>query len=103
MVTTSTPYRFTIHDWLWLTVVVGMGIGWWWDHRYTTRQLHFCIEALHQVEQELDDQNANADQQINSLRHGLAGAEAAAAKARSDALINAERPLRTPGPFKNWP
>ena len=46
MVTTSTPYRFTIHDWLWLTVVVGMGIGWWWDHRYTSRQLNFCIEAL---------------------------------------------------------
>ena len=31
------------------------------------------------------------------------GEEAAAAKARSDAAINAERPLRTPGPFRNWP
>ena len=25
--------RFTIRDMLWLTVVVGMGVGWWIDHR----------------------------------------------------------------------
>jgi cell division protein FtsB len=96
-------FRFTIRDLLWLTILVVMAGAWWWDHRHAARQLNFCIEALHQVERELDDQNANADQQINSLRHDLAGEEATAAKARSDAAINAERPLRTPGPFKNWP
>ena len=27
-------FRFTIRDVLWLTVVVAMGLGWWWDrHR----------------------------------------------------------------------
>jgi hypothetical protein len=26
-------FRFTIRDVLWLTVVVGMGVGWWVDHR----------------------------------------------------------------------
>jgi hypothetical protein len=29
----GTPmFRFTIRDVLWLTVVVGMGVGWWIDH-----------------------------------------------------------------------
>ena len=96
-------FQFSIRDLLWLTILVVMAGAWWCDHRYAARQLNFCIEALHQVERELDDQNANADQQINALRHDLAGEEAAAAKARSDAAINAERPLRTPGPFRNWP
>ena len=29
--------RFSIRDMLWLTVVVGMGIGWWLDHKNLTR------------------------------------------------------------------
>ena len=81
---------FTIRDLLWLTALVFLTVGWWWNHRYMTRQLNFCIEALHHVEQELDEQYAEADQQINSLRHGLTGAEAAAAMASSDAAVNAE-------------
>jgi len=31
--------RFTIRDVLWLTVVVGLGVGWWADHRYFAEQL----------------------------------------------------------------
>jgi hypothetical protein len=27
-------FRFTIRDVLWLTVVVGLIVGWWIDHRY---------------------------------------------------------------------
>lgn len=26
-------FRFTIRDVLWLTVVVGLAVGWWLDHR----------------------------------------------------------------------
>jgi len=26
-------FRFTIRDLLWLTLVVGMGLAWWADHR----------------------------------------------------------------------
>jgi hypothetical protein len=26
-------FRFTIRDVLWLTVVVGLSVGWWLDHR----------------------------------------------------------------------
>jgi hypothetical protein len=26
-------FRFTIRDVLWLTVVVGLGVGWWVDHQ----------------------------------------------------------------------
>jgi len=36
-------FRFTIRDVLWLTVVVGLSIGWWLDHRTTTAK-HFNAE-----------------------------------------------------------
>jgi hypothetical protein len=29
-------FRFTIRDVLWLTVVVGLAVGWWLDHRFLT-------------------------------------------------------------------
>ena len=35
--------RFTIRDLLWLTVVVGMGIGWWVDR---TRQREMAQERI---------------------------------------------------------
>jgi hypothetical protein len=31
--------RFTIRDVLWLTVVVGLAVGWWLDHRSLDRQM----------------------------------------------------------------
>jgi len=31
--------RFTIRDLLWLTLVVAMALGWWWDHLRTARGL----------------------------------------------------------------
>ena len=40
-------FRFTIRDVLWLTVVVGMGVGWWIQvakDRAVTRQNDFMIE-----------------------------------------------------------
>ncbi len=82
--------RFSIRDLLWLTALVALGIGWWCDHRYAVQQLNFCIEALDQMSQELEEVQAESGQQINSLRHSLTGAEADAATARSNAAINAE-------------
>ena len=32
-------FRFTIRDVLWLMVVVGLGVGWWLDHRGLGREL----------------------------------------------------------------
>jgi septal ring factor EnvC (AmiA/AmiB activator) len=90
MVNDSAHFRFMIRDGFWLTLLIVLAGAWLWDHRYTTQQLNFCIEALHQVEQELDEQYADADRQISSLRHGLTGAQAAAAEARSNAAVNAE-------------
>ena len=83
-------FRFSLRDFIWLTILIVMAGAWSWHHRYTTRQLNFCIEALHQVEQELDVQYADADRQINSLRYGRTGAESAAAAARSNAAVSAE-------------
>jgi sensor c-di-GMP phosphodiesterase-like protein len=36
-------FRFTIRDVLWLTVLVGLSMGWWLDHR-TTNAKHFNAE-----------------------------------------------------------
>jgi hypothetical protein len=32
-------FRFTIRDVLWLTVVVAMGVGWWIDHRNSSKEI----------------------------------------------------------------
>jgi hypothetical protein len=89
-VTVAMRFRCSIRDLFWLTALVAMGIGWWCDHRYTVQQLNFCIEALDQTSQELEQLQAESGQQINSLRHSLTGAEADAARARSNAAMNAE-------------
>ena len=89
-VTIAMRLRCSIRDLLWLTALVALGIGWWCDHRYAAQQLNFCIEALDQTSQELEQLQAESGKQINSLRHSLTGAEADAATARSNAAINAE-------------
>jgi len=33
METKTTMFRFTIRDLLWLTIVVGLAVGWWVDRR----------------------------------------------------------------------
>jgi hypothetical protein len=38
--------RFTIRDLLWLTLVVGLAVGWWLDHkRLTGAHYSFTTEA----------------------------------------------------------
>ncbi|HEY2411730.1 MAG TPA: hypothetical protein VGI40_05790 [Pirellulaceae bacterium] len=44
-------FRFTIRDLLWLMVVVGLGVGWWTDHRKSMRQIERLIE-LHPLAHE---------------------------------------------------
>jgi hypothetical protein len=45
-------FHFTIRDVLWLTVVVGLGVGWWIDHRSNAslrkaqRQLARLVELV---------------------------------------------------------
>ena len=41
-------FRFTIRDVLWLIVVVGLGVGWWIEHRHAASLQKRCVrlEAL---------------------------------------------------------
>jgi hypothetical protein len=41
--------RFTIRDVLWLTVVVGLGVGWWVDHRRLEQErvMRILMESVH--------------------------------------------------------
>jgi hypothetical protein len=39
-------FRFTIRDMLWLTVLVGMGVGWWVNHRSQI----VAADAFHSLE-----------------------------------------------------
>jgi hypothetical protein len=32
-------FRFTIRDLLWLTLGVGLAVGWWIDHKHYSRRL----------------------------------------------------------------
>ena len=93
------PLRFTVRDLAWLMALIVLAAFFWYDHRYQTRQLNFCIEALHQVEQELDQTSADSEHEISKLRQSLGDADRAVFRAQTEAAINAERPLPTPGPF----
>ena len=42
-------FRFSIRDVLWLTVVVGLGLGWWLDHRAS--QLQIADERVRLLEE----------------------------------------------------
>ena len=48
-------FRFTIRDVLWLTVVVGMAIGWWRDHR-TVHRFH-DMWVSHVIREHSDNPN----------------------------------------------
>ena len=39
-------FRFTIRDVLWLAVVVVLGVGWWFDHRFYVEQLRRATGVL---------------------------------------------------------
>jgi hypothetical protein len=36
--------RFTLRDLLWLTVVVGLAVGWWLDHKGSKFQYLFDVQ-----------------------------------------------------------
>ena len=43
-------FRFSIRDVLWLTVVVGLAVGWWLDHRRTERIITFNVQLMRTVD-----------------------------------------------------
>jgi hypothetical protein len=92
-------FRFSMRDFLWLALVVVPIAGWWVDHRYAAKQLNFCIEALDQTAEELEEVKTESEKYIAALRSDLDRTERARRSAETRAAINAERPLPTPGPF----
>lgn len=52
--------RYTIRDVLWLMVVVGLGVGWWMDHR----RVEFRVVQLQQMRKE----NADERRDLEALR-----------------------------------
>jgi hypothetical protein len=42
-------FRFTIRDVLWLTVVVGLAVGWWMDHWQISSFERELLDGLRQM------------------------------------------------------
>jgi len=47
-------FRFTIRDVLWLTVVVGLGCGWWLDHKRQNAAMSALSESKREAEEKLN-------------------------------------------------
>ena len=48
--------KFTIRDLLWLTVVVGLGVGWWIDHYRPENYRHQLELRAAAMQSALEDQ-----------------------------------------------
>jgi hypothetical protein len=48
-------FRFTIRDVLWLTVVVGLSVGWWLDHHEGLGENYRLILLVHHTAQRIED------------------------------------------------
>jgi hypothetical protein len=46
--------RFSMRDWLWGTLVVAMGLGWWVDHRQMAAKV-LRFHGVRQVERYLGE------------------------------------------------
>jgi BMFP domain-containing protein YqiC len=53
--------RLTIRDFLWLTVVAAMAIGWWLDHRSVQRRNDFLEDQLHLAESDAKEIRSNEE------------------------------------------
>lgn len=62
--------RFTMRDWLWLTVLLAVAIAWWIDHRVQTQRLDdLRLQWLYSIpppfpapgvrERQLEEENAH--------------------------------------------
>ena len=49
--------RFSIRDVLWLTVVVGLAVGWWLDRKSTQRLLIEKSATVAQLSRELEERD----------------------------------------------
>jgi hypothetical protein len=48
-------FRFAIRDVLWLTLVVGVAIGWWLDHSYAANRQEAAIKNAERIRTVLND------------------------------------------------
>jgi len=53
-------FRFTIRDVLWLTLVIGLAIGWWLSARHWNSRNHLLTEKNEQLQQEVSLANKQA-------------------------------------------
>ena len=51
-------FRFTIRDLLWLTVVVAMGLGWWFDREMLWLRAYGLSLELEVAQRDLEDWKA---------------------------------------------
>jgi hypothetical protein len=75
----------------WLIALLAVGVAGWLNHRYMDQQLTLCKAALAQVEEQLEQADADSSEQITGLRRSLFNAQQAAASSKRQAEINAER------------
>ncbi len=71
--------RFTMRDWLWLTVLLAVAIAWWIDHRAQTQRLDdLRMQWLYSIpppfpapgvrERQLEEENAQLRTQLEELQ-----------------------------------
>jgi hypothetical protein len=86
--------QFTLRDLFWLVAILAVGAAAWLDHRYMDQQLTFCKAELAEVEQQLEQTDADSSEQIATLQRRASDAERAAGHARQQAAIYAEEAAR---------
>jgi hypothetical protein len=59
--------RFSIRDLLWLTLVVGMAVAWWIDHRVSRTDKHYVIREVPNI---LPDYSGKTCLEIVNLKTG---------------------------------
>ena len=74
-------FRFTIRDVLWLTLVAGLGVGWWIDHTRTRNALvewhvHYAANGWREAEK-LEAELARLRSEMEKYRTGTGQIESA--------------------------
>src|ERR1700754_3721569 len=74
--------QFTVRDLLWLIALLAVGVGALLDHRYMAQQLRYYKAPRAEVEQQLEQMDADSSEQIAPLQRRVRDADRAAAGAR---------------------
>jgi hypothetical protein len=86
--------QFTVRDLIWLIALLAVTLTGWLDHRYMDQQLTYCKEALAQVEEQLEQNDADSSEEITRLQRQVSDSDRAAARARREAAIYADEAAR---------